>query len=91
MSITPIIISIKYNIPNNNSYTIIKKNYSVISFFQSLANYDAALSADLSTLFDVGGIAGAIAAGILSDYSGMSALTCGFMFILAIPMVSNNQ
>lgn len=52
-----------------------------------LATYSATLSADLSTLFDVGGIAGAIAAGILSDYSGMSAVTCSGMLFLAVPMV----
>lgn len=46
------------------------------------------MSADLSTLFDVGGIIGAIAAGVLSDYSGMSALTCAAMFGLAFPAVS---
>jgi len=46
------------------------------------------MSADLSTLFDVGGIIGAIAAGVLSDYSGMSALTCAVMFGLAFPVVS---
>lgn len=46
------------------------------------------MSADLSTLFDVGGIVGAIAAGVLSDYSGMSALTCAVMFGLAFPAVS---
>lgn len=56
--------------------------------FLFLATYSAGLSADLSTLFDVGGIAGAIAAGVLSDYSGMSAVTCAFMFLTAIPMVS---
>jgi len=48
------------------------------------------MSADLSTLFDVGGIIGAIAAGVLSDYSGMSALTCAAMFGLAFPVVSAN-
>jgi len=46
------------------------------------------MSADLSTLFDVGGIVGAIAAGVISDYSGMSALTCAAMFGLAFPTVS---
>ncbi|KAK0176745.1 hypothetical protein PV328_000852 [Microctonus aethiopoides] len=66
------------------SYTFL---YWLPLYISSSTSYDAALSADLSTLFDVGGIAGAIAAGILSDYSGMSALTCGFMFILAIPML----
>lgn len=46
------------------------------------------MSADLSTLFDVGGIIGAIAAGVISDYSGMSATTCVGMLALAAPMVS---
>jgi len=45
-------------------------------------------SAQLSTLFDVGGIVGAIVAGGISDYSGMSATTCAGMLLLAIPMVS---
>lgn len=44
-------------------------------------------SAILSTLFDVGGILGAIAAGMISDYSGMSASTCSSMLFLAIPML----
>jgi len=46
------------------------------------------VSADLSTLFDAGGILGAIVAGVLSDYTGMSASTCAGMFILAIPSVN---
>lgn len=45
------------------------------------------LSADLSTLFDVGGIIGAIAAGVISDYTGMSATTCVGMLAIAAPMV----
>lgn len=52
------------------------------------ATYNATLSADLSVLFDVGGIVGAIAAGVLSDYSGMSASTCAVMLALACPMVN---
>jgi len=46
------------------------------------------LSADLSTLFDVGGILGAIAAGYLSDVSGMSATVCTGMLFIASPIVS---
>lgn len=49
--------------------------------------YGATTSANLSTLFDIGGIVGAIAAGILSDYSGMSALTCVTMFGFACPVL----
>lgn len=48
----------------------------------------AALSADFSTLFDVGGILGAILAGVVSDYSGMSATTCVVMLWGAAPMVT---
>lgn len=54
-----------------------------------LATLGAELSADLSTLFDIGGIVGAIAAGLISDYSGMSATTCTGMLALAAPAVIN--
>jgi len=53
-----------------------------------LATLSPTESAQLSTLFDVGGIVGAIVAGGISDYSGMSATTCAGMLLLAIPMVS---
>lgn len=53
----------------------------------SLATLGAEKSADLSTLFDFGGIVGAIAAGMISDYSGMSASTCSGMLIVAAPML----
>lgn len=53
------------------------------------ATLGAKYSADLSTLFDVGGIVGAIAAGVISDTSGMSATTCVGMLFVAAPMVSN--
>jgi OPA family glycerol-3-phosphate transporter-like MFS transporter 1/2 len=42
---------------------------------------------DLSTLFDIGGIFGGILAGIISDMTGMSAVTCAGSYILTIPMV----
>lgn len=47
----------------------------------------AALSADMATLFDVGGIVGAVVAGVTSDRSEMPASTCAIMLILAAPMV----
>lgn len=47
----------------------------------------AKYSADLSTLFDVGGIVGAIAAGVISDTSGMSATTCVGMLFAAAPVM----
>ncbi|XP_018302530.1 glucose-6-phosphate exchanger SLC37A2 isoform X1 [Mycetomoellerius zeteki] len=64
------------------SYTFL---YWLPLYIAATTTYNATLSADLSTLFDVGGIIGAIAAGIISDYSGMSALTCAAMFGLAFP------
>ncbi|XP_045033021.1 glucose-6-phosphate exchanger SLC37A2 isoform X3 [Daphnia magna] len=42
-------------------------------------------AADLSTLFDIGGIFGGVLAGLLSDLTGMSAFTCSGYFILTIP------
>ena len=53
------------------------------------APFDAQESADLSTLFDVGGILGGIGAGVFSDYTGARALSCAIMLICAAPMVSN--
>ena len=47
-------------------------------------------SADLSTLFDVGGIFGGILAGLVSDLTGMSAVTCAVSILLAFPMVKMN-
>ncbi|XP_071441934.1 glucose-6-phosphate exchanger SLC37A2 isoform X2 [Hetaerina americana] len=66
------------------SYTFL---YWLPIFIASSTTMGAALSADLSTLFDVGGIVGGIAAGIVSDYSGMSAITCAAMLAAAIPML----
>ena len=47
-------------------------------------NQDAAY---LSTLFDFGGIVGGVFAGFISDHSSMSACTCAFMLIAAVPVV----
>lgn len=55
--------------------------------FRSTASLGAEDSAKLSTFFDFGGILGAIAAGMISDYSGMSACTCTVMLWLAVPML----
>ncbi len=44
-------------------------------------------AASLSTLFDYGGILGGIAAGLITDRTGMSAATCSVMLIVAIPLL----
>ncbi|KAJ8980374.1 hypothetical protein NQ317_009368 [Molorchus minor] len=66
------------------SYTFL---YWLPLYVNASTTMSATLSADLSTLFDVGGIAGAIIAGILSDKSEMPATTCSVMLVLAAPMM----
>ncbi|XP_012251926.2 glucose-6-phosphate exchanger SLC37A2 isoform X2 [Athalia rosae] len=66
------------------SYTFL---YWLPLYISASTKFSARLSADLSTLFDIGGIAGAITAGLLSDWSGMSAVTCAAMLSLAVPML----
>ncbi|XP_070140090.1 glucose-6-phosphate exchanger SLC37A2 isoform X1 [Drosophila kikkawai] len=66
------------------SYTFM---YWLPLYIQSSITLGPQLSADLSTLFDVGGILGAIAAGYLSDVSGMSATVCTGMLFIASPIL----
>jgi OPA family glycerol-3-phosphate transporter-like MFS transporter 1/2 len=66
------------------SYTFL---YWLPRYLATLGTNSATESANLSTLFDVGGILGAIIAGVVSDYSGMSATTCAGMLTIAIPML----
>ncbi|XP_041373277.1 glucose-6-phosphate exchanger SLC37A2-like isoform X2 [Gigantopelta aegis] len=49
--------------------------------------YTAKTAADLSTFFDIGGIAGGIVAGVISDRTGARASTCMVMLLLAAPMM----
>ena len=51
------------------------------------ATYSSEESADLSMVFDLGGIVGSIVIGLLSDFSGLSALPCMGMLLLAAPMM----
>ncbi|XP_043472889.1 glucose-6-phosphate exchanger SLC37A2 isoform X1 [Leptopilina heterotoma] len=64
------------------SYTFL---YWLPLYIAASSTYNAKESANISTVFDIGGVFGAIAAGMLSDYSGMSALTCAVMLALAVP------
>ena len=63
----------------NIPYAIQKSNKS---HFQQVTSEDAAY---FSTLFDIGGIAGGILAGIATDYTGKSASVCAIMLVAAIP------
>jgi len=52
---------------------------------ESGIDVEASTAANLSTLFDVGGILGGIIAGLATDWSGKPASTCAVMLIMAIP------
>ncbi|XP_063703393.1 glucose-6-phosphate exchanger SLC37A2 isoform X2 [Culicoides brevitarsis] len=56
-------------------------------YIQSSTSMSAQWSANVSTVFDFGGILGAILAGFISDYTGMSALTCTSMLFLTAPLL----
>ena len=58
-------------------------NYLFIS-----GHYGPEKSADLATVFDVGGILGSIAAGAISDVTRGPGTTCAVMLTLAAPAVS---
>ncbi|KAG7463669.1 hypothetical protein MATL_G00178990 [Megalops atlanticus] len=54
-------------------------------YITKAAHLDAKRAGDLSTLFDVGGIAGGVLAGVISDKLGKRATTCAVMLLLAAP------
>lgn len=54
-------------------------------YISNSTTYDTSASAELSTLFDVGGILGGVVAGAVSDMAMSRALTCSIMFLLAAP------
>ncbi|XP_053187354.1 glucose-6-phosphate exchanger SLC37A2 isoform X2 [Scomber japonicus] len=66
------------------SYTFL---YWLPLYISNVAHFDAKEAGDMSTLFDVGGIVGGIMAGVVSDYTGGRATTCGIMLLLAAPML----
>ena len=66
------------------SYTFL---YWLPKYIREESNMDPSQAASLSTLFDYGGILGGIAAGLITDKTGMSATTCSIMLIVAIPLL----
>ncbi|KAK2709612.1 glucose-6-phosphate exchanger SLC37A2-like isoform X3 [Artemia franciscana] len=66
------------------SYTFL---YWLPRYIKASTSFTASESANLSTLFDVGGILGGILAGVMTDHTGMSAVTCAVMLLIAIPML----
>uniref|UniRef100_A0A667XR19 Glucose-6-phosphate exchanger SLC37A2 n=1 Tax=Myripristis murdjan TaxID=586833 RepID=A0A667XR19_9TELE len=65
------------------SYTFL---YWLPLYISNVAHFEAKEAGDMSTLFDVGGIMGGIMAGLVSDYTGGRATTCGVMLLAAAPM-----
>ncbi|XP_061188985.1 glucose-6-phosphate exchanger SLC37A2-like isoform X2 [Saccostrea echinata] len=66
------------------SYTFL---YWLPKYIHVKANYDPEKAADISTLFDVGGIFGGIMAGLVSDFTGMRAATCVIMLVISAPVL----
>ncbi|XP_066965285.1 LOW QUALITY PROTEIN: glucose-6-phosphate exchanger SLC37A2-like [Macrobrachium rosenbergii] len=66
------------------SYTFL---YWLPNYIKYSTSFGASESANLSTLFDVGGIIGGILAGILKDFTGRPATTCVGMLLIAVPML----
>ncbi|KAI5726816.1 hypothetical protein M8J76_008993 [Diaphorina citri] len=66
------------------NYTFLYWLPGYIKYSTSLSN---TLSGDLATVFDIGGIFGGIAAGLISDMTGKSASVCATMLVLSIPML----
>ena len=57
------------------------------SYFYFSAPLSPEASAELSMVFDIGGIVGAIATGVISDASSMPATTCVGMLTVAAPLL----
>ncbi|KAK3106997.1 hypothetical protein FSP39_004636 [Pinctada imbricata] len=66
------------------SYTFL---FWLPKYISSITTYSPSKSAFISVLFDVGGIFGGITAGIISDVTGMSALTCFGYLLLTGPIL----
>ncbi|KAK7488945.1 hypothetical protein BaRGS_00019902, partial [Batillaria attramentaria] len=66
------------------SYTFL---FWLPKYIGATTNYGAEESADLSSLFDVGGIIGGVMAGVISDKTGCHGIVCVVMLIVACPML----
>lgn len=58
-------------------------------YLKEANGFGPTLSADISAIFDVGGILGGIMAGLITDRVHCSALICGIMIALGMPAVSS--
>lgn len=70
------------------SYTFL---FWLPTYISDAGGFQAAMSADLATVFDIGGIAGGLIAGLASDRTSASAVICAIMLVVAMPMVGPNS
>ncbi|XP_037093600.1 glucose-6-phosphate exchanger SLC37A2-like isoform X2 [Pollicipes pollicipes] len=66
------------------SYTFL---YWLPRYLHTAADYSPSESANLSTLFDVGGIVGGILAGFFNDWTGAPGIVCVILLLIAIPVM----
>ncbi|KAF6770888.1 hypothetical protein AHF37_10319 [Paragonimus kellicotti] len=56
------------------------------NYISEAGSFNPTDAADLSAIFDLGGIAGGILAGVISDRTAASATICSIMLVLGVPM-----
>ncbi|KER30905.1 hypothetical protein T265_02720 [Opisthorchis viverrini] len=66
------------------SYTFL---FWLPNYIREAGGFNPTDAADLSTIFDVGGIIGGILAGAVSDHTGASATVCVIMLVFSVPML----
>ncbi|KAA3681561.1 MFS transporter, OPA family, solute carrier family 37, member 1/2 [Paragonimus westermani] len=66
------------------SYTFL---FWLPNYITEAGSFNPTEAADLSAIFDLGGIAGGILAGVISDQTAASATICSVMLILGVPML----
>ncbi|KAF6770887.1 hypothetical protein AHF37_10318 [Paragonimus kellicotti] len=57
------------------------------NYISEAGSFNPTDAADLSAIFDLGGIAGGILAGVISDRTAASATICSIMLVLGVPML----
>ncbi|KAF7260910.1 hypothetical protein EG68_01693 [Paragonimus skrjabini miyazakii] len=66
------------------SYTFL---FWLPKYIRDTGDFDPSTAADLSSLFDLGGIIGGILAGALTDWTAASATVCSVMLLFGVPLL----
>lgn len=56
-------------------------------YIKEAEHFEARLAAEISTIFDIGGILGGMVAGFIADRTDCSALVCAAMALVSMPTV----